>query len=336
LIKSGTALQTAEKVDTVVLDKTGTLTYGQPELTDIFFTEDTDLRSADLLALAAGAERNSEHPLAEAVVRYAEEQNITLLAPDEFEAVPGKGILARFGGQQLLIGNKALLSKAEGVQPDDGLQQHADSLSQEGKTPLFIVLNGTHVAILAVADKIKPEAANTVQKLQAMGISPIMLTGDNEATGRAIAAQAGIDTVIAQVMPEEKAAQMEKLQREGKTVAMVGDGVNDAPALALADVGMAMGTGIDVAIESGDIVITRGNLDGVVTALALARATMRNIRQNLFWAFVYNIVGIPVAAGLLYIFGGPALSPMLAGGAMALSSVSVVTNALRLRFFKIT
>ena len=333
LIKSGTALEMAEKVDTVVFDKTGTLTHGRPDLTD-FIVLDESFTKEELLKMTAAAESRSEHPLAEALVRAVGQEGASLPEPDGFQAVPGQGIFANIDGRKLALGNHRFYKENFVDTPtSDSLDLQVQELAAAGKTVLYLGIDGRLVALLAVADRIKEEAPTTIRRLRDMGLKSIMLTGDNRVTAEAIAAQAGIDEVIAQVMPDDKAERIVTLKKQGRRVAMVGDGINDAPALARADVGMAMGTGIDVAIESADIVIMKGNLDGVVTALALSRATMRNIRQNLFWAFAYNVIGIPVAAGILYIFGGPALNPMIAGAAMALSSVSVVTNALRLRFF---
>lgn len=338
LVKNGEALEMAQKVQTVVFDKTGTLTYGKPELTDLKnFSRSSD---DELLALIASAERGSEHPLAEAIVQAARGKGLQPAEPLAFTALPGRGIAAAVHQEsangrhevQVLLGNIELLSE-KGVAVDSDARQTADGLAAAGKTALFVALDGRFSALLAIADRIKDEAAETVRRLQAMGVEVVMLTGDHEKTARAIARQAGITEVIAQVLPEHKADEIERIKKQGRVVAMVGDGINDAPALATADLGIAMGTGIDVAIESGDIVLMQGNLRHVLTALKLSRATMRNIKQNLFWAFAYNVIGIPVAAGLLYIFGGPTLNPMIAGGAMALSSVSVVSNALRLRFF---
>jgi Cu+-exporting ATPase len=337
LVKNGEALEMAQKVQTVVFDKTGTLTYGKPELTDL--KNFSGLSDDELLALIAGAESGSEHPLAEAIVQAAAEKGLPPAEPLSFTAIPGRGIAAvvreKSGkGREMpvLIGNSELLTET-GIPLDNGIRQAADELAEAGKTALFVALDGRFAALLAIADRIKEEAAETVRRLQELGVEVVMLTGDHEKTARAIARQAGISEVIAQVLPEHKADVIEKIRKQGRVVAMVGDGINDAPALATADLGIAMGTGIDVAIESGDIVLMQGNLGQVLTALKLSRATMRNIKQNLFWAFAYNVIGIPVAAGLLYIFGGPTLNPMIAGGAMALSSVSVVSNALRLRFF---
>jgi Cu+-exporting ATPase len=335
LIKSGTALEMAEKLDVVVFDKTGTLTHGRPELTDLL-PVGGDLGENELLTLVAAAESMSEHPLAEAIVQAAQSRNLILPKVSAFEAVPGRGIVAMVDGHALVLGNREHAQGKTGTILATAQAQDADRLAAGGRTVLFLAVDGRMAALLGVSDRIKEETPATVRRLRELGVRVIMLTGDNEQTARAIAEQAGVTEVIARVLPGEKSARIAELQGQNLRVAMVGDGINDAPALAQADVGIAMGTGIDVAIESGDIVIMRGNLDGVVAAVSLSRATMRNIRQNLFWAFVYNVVGIPVAAGLLTLFGGPALNPMLAGGAMALSSVSVVSNALRLRFFSTT
>jgi Cu+-exporting ATPase len=339
LVKNGEALEMAQKVKTVVFDKTGTLTYGKPDLTDL--KNFSRLSDDELLALIASAESGSEHPLSEAIVQAAREKGLQPAEPLSFTALPGRGIAAAVHKEsgneqhevQVLIGNIELLTE-KGVAVDHVARQAADDLAAAGKTALFAALDGRFSALLAIADRIKEEAAETVRKLKDIGVEVVMLTGDHEKTARAIARQAGITEVIAQVLPKHKADEIDRIKKQGRVVAMVGDGINDAPALATADLGIAMGTGIDVAIESGDIVLMQGNLKHVLTALKLSRATMRNIKQNLFWAFAYNVIGIPVAAGLLYIFGGPTLNPMIAGGAMALSSVSVVSNALRLRFFK--
>jgi len=339
LVKNGEALEMAQKVQTVVFDKTGTLTYGKPELTDL--QNFSRLSDDDLLALIASAESGSEHPLAEAIVHAARAKGLQPAEPLAFTALPGRGIAAAVpqgSGNgphevQVLIGNSELLTEKD-VPVEHAARQAVDKLAEAGKTALFVALDGRFAALLAIADRIKEEAGKTVRRLQDIGIEVVMLTGDHEKTARAIARQAGITEVIAQVLPDHKADEIDRIKKQGRVVAMVGDGINDAPALATADLGIAMGTGIDVAIESGDIVLMQGNLRHVLTALQLSRATMRNIKQNLFWAFAYNVIGIPVAAGLLYIFGGPTLNPMIAGGAMALSSVSVVSNALRLRFFK--
>ncbi len=337
LVKNGEALEMAQKVRTIVFDKTGTLTHGNPSLTDFLLVSDRFEKNA-LLSMLASAESSSEHPLAEALVEYAKSRQVAFSPPHSFQAIPGKGIEAQVSWQddlsELLLGNIALMEDSHIQGLSDDVLKQAEELSAAGKTALYLAVDGDLQAVLGVADHIKSETPATINKLLAMGIEVVMLTGDNEKTARAIAAEAGIDRVIAGVLPDHKAQEVSVLQEGGKVVAMVGDGINDAPALATADLGIAMGTGIDVAIESADIVLMKGNLDGVVTALALSRATMTNIKQNLVWAFAYNVIGIPVAAGVLYIFGGPTLNPMIAGAAMALSSVSVVTNALRLRFYR--
>jgi Cu+-exporting ATPase len=332
LIKSGEALEMTQGVNALVFDKTGTLTHGKPQLTDFNLVRESDISGDAILALVAGAESVSEHPLAEAIVQEARIRGLSIEEPDLFEAIPGKGIKASISGNNLLLGNRDFIREhTEGF--DETAERKAVDFAASGKTALFLAVNGEMTALLAIADQMKPETPQTISRLKKMGIKIFMLTGDNEITAKAIASQAGIDEVIAEVLPDFKAEKVAELQSQGMKVGMVGDGINDAPALAKADVGIAMGTGIDVAVESGDIVLMTGELGGVLTALALSRATMRNIKQNLFWAFAYNVTGIPVAAGLLYIFGGPTLNPMIAGAAMALSSVSVVTNALRLRFF---
>ena len=330
LVKSGDALEMAEKVEVLVFDKTGTLTYGRPELTDLVNVSggQNDNR---LLLLAASLEQSSEHPLAEALVAAARVKGVELRQPEDFTAMAGRGISGRVDGQDILLGNRQLL-EGNGMVVDEASHE-IFSLSGQGKTVLFLAVDGRFAALIAIADKLKPEVPAAVTRLRRMGLRLIMLTGDHEITAKAIAAQAGIDEVIAQVMPDGKAETIKTLRQQGLRTAMVGDGINDAPALAVADVGISMGTGTDIAIESGDIVLMQGNLDGVVIALRLSRAVMRNIRQNLFWAFAYNVVGIPVAAGLLVLFGGPSLNPMIAGAAMAMSSVSVVGNALRLKRF---
>ncbi len=333
LIRDGAALETLEKVDTVLFDKTGTITHGRPEVEEFVFLEDDGGNEKKTLALAAAAEGMSEHPLAAAVVRYAEKTGAAIPACSSFTALPGAGIRAAVDGKEILIGNRGLL-ESEGACLPESVSARAGELADQGATVMFMAVDGRAAAMFAIADQVKEEAAKVVKGLFAMGIEPVLLTGDNERTARAVAARVGIKRVLAGVAPEGKAETVAGLQREGRVTAMLGDGINDAPALARADVGVAMGTGIDVAMESGDIVLLRGELTGLVTAIELSRAVMRNIRQNLFWAFAYNVVGIPVAAGLLRLFGGPALNPMIAGAAMAASSVSVVTNALRLRFFK--
>ena len=300
-------------------------------MTDILPAE--GVSETELLTLAAALERKSEHPLAKAVLACTDAQKLTAPEVSGFAALPGNGLAAKLDGVEIFGGNASFIGTKVTVPAQ--LQEKAAALSAQGKTPLFFGGAGRLLGIIAVADTIKEDSPQAIRELQAMGIRVVMLTGDNQRTADAIGRQAGVDEVIAGVLPDGKEAVIRQLQASGK-VAMVGDGINDAPALALADVGMAVGTGVDVSAEAGDIVLMRGGMEAVLTALALSRATMRNIRENLGWAFGYNILGLPVAAGLLHVFGGPMLSPMLAGTAMALSSVSVVTNALRLRFFKIT
>ncbi|KRT77080.1 MAG: Cu(2+)-binding/translocating P-type ATPase, Cu2+-exporting ATPase [Armatimonadetes bacterium CSP1-3] len=330
LIRNAEALERMRQVDTVVLDKTGTLTRGQPAVTDVLpmngFSE------ADILRFAAAAERGSEHPLGEAIVARAKDDGIEIPEPDDFDAIPGQGIVAQVEGRRILAGNLRLL-ESQGLRPD-GLGSRAEALARDGKTPMFVVVDGTPAGIIAVADTLKPETAEVIRALHGLRLRVVMLTGDNRATAEAIARQAGIDQVLAEVRPEQKAATVRGLQEEGRVVAMVGDGINDAPALAQADVGIAIGAGTDVAIESAGVVLVGSDLRGVRTAIALSRQTVRAIRQNLFWAFFYNVVLIPVAAGILYPFVGVLLNPVFAALAMAFSSVTVVSNSLRLRFFK--
>jgi len=332
LIRSGESLESAHRLDTVVLDKTGTLTKGKPEVTDVRSRQPSTLGERQLLRLAASLERGSEHPLGEAVAAAAKAEGISLAEVDGFEAVPGHGVRGRVEGQAVLLGTAKFL-RGSGADPG-ALEPQADGLAGQGKTPMFVAVDGEVVGIVAVADTLKPHSAEAVRALRRLGLEVIMLTGDNPRTAKAIADQAGIDRVRAEVLPQEKGAEIRRLQAEGKRVAMVGDGINDAPALAQADVGIAIGTGTDVAMEAADITLIRGDLRGVVTAIELSRRTMRTIRQNLFWAFIYNILGIPIAAGVLYPLAGILLDPMLASAAMALSSVSVVSNSLRLRRFR--
>ncbi|WP_320170971.1 heavy metal translocating P-type ATPase [Maridesulfovibrio sp.] len=333
LVKSGEALETAGKIDTIIFDKTGTLTYGRPELSDIFLVGGQD--RTELILLAGSAEQQSEHPLARAVVNAAKELALPLPETKAFHAVSGLGITADTAGEDLLLGNRRFLEENSCTGLDEpAALEAAQKFAESGQSPLYIARNGKLAGILAIADRIKDESPETIRRLHKLGVRTVMLTGDNERVASSIAASAGIDEVIAQVMPESKAAEVNRKKENGHKVAMVGDGINDAPALASADLGIAMGTGIDVAIESGDVVLMKGNLSGVLTALQLSRATVRNIKQNLFWAFAFNVLGIPVAAGLLHIFGGPTLSPMFAAAAMSLSSVTVVSNALRLKLFK--
>ena len=334
LIKSGEALETAGKVQVVVFDKTGTITEGRPELTDLLPASGT--AEDRLLSLAAAAEKASEHPLGEAIVKAAEARGLALPVPASFEALPGRGIEASIEGKTFLLGNARLMAE-RGVEIGS-LVESAAVLAAAGKTPMFAAFDGSISGLIAVADIVKPSSAAAIARLHAMGIETAMITGDSRPTAEAIARQVGIDRILAEVLPGDKAAEIARLQAShqqgGRLVAMVGDGINDAPALARADIGIAIGSGTDVAIESADIVLMRSDLSDVAAALELSRRVMRNIRQNLFWAFGYNVLGIPVAAGLLYAFGGPLLSPVIAAAAMSMSSVSVLTNALRLRRFK--
>ncbi|MHB8614309.1 MAG: heavy metal translocating P-type ATPase, partial [Candidatus Dormibacteraceae bacterium] len=330
LIRSAEALETAHKLDTIVLDKTGTITRGQPALTDVL--TEGDIKEDELLRLAASAERSSEHPLAAAVVAGARSREIILSEPVGFDSVTGKGVQATVDGHAILIGNPALLRDV-GID-STALEVEADRLSADGKTPLLVAVDGKPAGVLAVADTLKDESVGAVASLRALGLEVVMITGDNRRTAAAIARQVGVGRVLAEVLPDRKAAEVKRLQSEGRRVAMVGDGINDAPALAQADVGLAIGTGTDVAIESSDITLISGALTGVVTAIQLSRATMRNIRQNLVFAFAYNVIGIPIAAGVLYPFLGLRLSPMIAAAAMAMSSLSVVSNANRLHSFR--
>ena len=330
LFKGGEILETTHKINTIVFDKTGTLTQGKPEVTDIITV--SDILEAELLQIAASAEKGSEHPLGEAIVRRAEKENTVLLKPEHFNAIPGFGIEVEIGGKNILIGNKKLMDE-RGISLE-ALAGKSDLLAGEGKTPMYIAADGKIAGIIAVADVVKDNSAKAIEKLRSMGIEVAMITGDNRKTAEAIAKQVGIDRVLAEVLPQDKSNEVKKLQAEGKKVAMVGDGINDAPALAQADIGIAIGSGTDVAIESADIVLMKSDLMDVATAINLSKNTIRNIKQNLFWAFGYNVAGIPVAAGLLFLLGGPLLNPMFAAAAMSLSSVSVLSNALRLKRFK--
>jgi Cu+-exporting ATPase len=367
LIRSGESLETAHKVRTVVFDKTGTLTKGEPEVTDVISyqqsavsgqpgtAEDerkagtseprpesrepraetnarTTVRRDEFLRLAASLERGSEHPLGEAIVRRATDDGLTLSGVEGFEAVPGQGVRGSVDGRRVSLGNARFLRES-GIEVGE-LASAADALAAQGKTPMFVALDGRAAGVIAVADTLKDRSVDAVAALHRLGVQVIMITGDNRRTAAAIATQAGIDAVLAEVMPDQKAAEIRKLQAAGKVVAMVGDGINDAPALAQADVGIAIGTGTDVAMEASDITLIRGDLTGVVTAIQLSQRTLRTIKQNLFWAFVYNVLGIPLAAGVLYPFFGILLDPMVGSAAMALSSVSVVSNSLRLRRFQ--
>ena len=340
LIRNGEALETASRLHTIVLDKTGTITKGRPELTDVLalegFTEEA------VLHLAAVADRQSEHPLAEAIVKGALARGIEVEVPETFQALPGYGVEATIAGQRVQVGNRKLMERAR--VPMTAFDAGIARVSDEGKTPMLVAVDGHPAGIIAVADTIKDDAILAIRTLQNLGLEVVMVTGDNERTAHAIAQQVGIHRVLAEVLPDEKARQVEKLQSEGQAhqersgqrrrlVGMVGDGINDAPALAQADVGFAIGTGTDVAIEAADVTLVGGSLRGVVTAIEVSQATLKNIKQNLFGAFLYNVLGIPIAAGGLYPLFGILLSPMIAGAAMAASSITVVTNANRLRFF---
>ena len=347
LIKGGEALEGAHKLDIVVLDKTGTLTRGKPELTDLVASN--GISEDELLRLVASAERTSEHPLSEAIVKGAKQRGIALSEVEEFEAVAGGGVRARVEGHEVLIGKRRFLTES-GIS-EDGLVPRSEKLAAGGKTPVFVAVDGRPAGLVAVADVVREESREAVERLHSLGLEVAMLTGDNSRTAEAIARELGIDHVLAEILPGDKAAEVKRLQAEGKRVGMVGDGINDAPALAQADVGIAIGTGADVALESADLTLISGDVRGVARAISLSKATVRNIKQNLFWAFAYNVARIPVAAGVLYAFfaGGTVpealrpffgeygfLNPVLAAAAMALSSVTVLGNALRLRQVKIT
>ena len=332
LIKSAEALETLHTVSTVVLDKTGTVTEGRPRVTDLYPGE--GITTEELLCVAASLEKPSEHPLAEAIVREAEERKIPLVPVRDFEAVHGRGVRAEVQSSHYLAGNRAMMEES-GI--DLGAEHlMADGLAENGKTPLYFAQDGRLIGLIAVADTVKPSSAEAMRGFRALGIDVVMLTGDNQRTAGAIGAQLGVSQVMAEVLPQDKERKVKQLQDQGKKVAMVGDGINDAPALARADVGLAIGAGTDVAIESADIVLMKSDLLDAAAAVELSKATIRNIKQNLFWAFFYNSLGIPLAAGLFYALGWTdvMLNPMFAAAAMSLSSVCVVTNALRLRFFK--
>jgi Cu+-exporting ATPase len=357
LIRGGESLELAHKIQTIVFDKTGTLTKGQPEVTDILCQGAEPLRNAEcgmrngegeseksaicnlqsaialeLLRLAASLERGSEHPLGEAILEKAKIGGVALSEVEEFEAVPGHGVRGKVDGRMVLLGNARLMQE-NGIHLGE-LADKAEEFAGQGKTPMFVAVDGEALGVIAVADTLKDHSVEAVRALHRLGVEVVMITGDNRRTAVAIAQQAGIDRILAEVLPDQKAEEVKKLQAEGRVVAMVGDGINDAPALARADVGIAIGTGTDVAIEASDITLIGGDLRGVVTAIELSKRTLRTIKQNLFWAFIYNIVGIPVAAGVLYPFFGILLNPVLASIAMAMSSVSVVSNSLRLRRFR--
>lgn len=330
LIKGGEALELAHNIDTIIFDKTGTITEGKPKVTDIVVSKSID--KDYLLKIAASAEKGSEHPLGEAIVRFGEEKNIDFMKVEKFRAIPGYGIEVSIDNKNVLLGNKKLMDDRKISLGN--LSKTSDELASQGKTPMYIALENELGGIIAVADVVKSSSKKAIDKLHSMGIKVAMVTGDNKKTANAIAKEVGIDIVLAEVLPQDKSNEVKKLQNQGRFVAMVGDGINDAPALAQADIGIAIGSGTDVAMESADIVLMRSDLMDVPTAIKLSKETIKNIKQNLFWAFAYNTVGIPVAAGVLYIFGGPLLNPMIAAAAMSLSSVSVIGNALRLKGFE--
>ena len=337
LIKGGEALEAARNVQTVILDKTGTITEGKPHVTDVISFEEAQvssgLRADEMMGYAAGIERGSEHPVGFSIVDYAIHNDIVLKTIDMFEAIVGQGVVGRSDGRLILVGNDTLMAGHE-IAIDEAQRQQVDELALQGKTPVYVAIDSLLVGIIAVADVVKPHSKTAIAQLKQMDIDVAMITGDNARTAAAIAQQMDIDTVFAEVLPQDKARHVKELQASGRRVAMVGDGINDAPALVQADVGIAIGTGTDVALESAEIVLMRSDLMDVATAIDLSRRTIRNVKQNLFWAFGYNVAFIPIACGLLYIFHGPLLNPMFAAAAMSLSSVSVLTNALRLRRFK--
>jgi Cu+-exporting ATPase len=327
LIRGGDALQAAQTLQSVILDKTGTITHGKPVLTDVIVVPGFD--ESVVLRLAGGVEKSSEHPLAAAIVEGANGRGLKVPDPTTFAAIPGHGIEATVEGRALLLGNRKLM-RDRNVELA-GLEERAQSLAGDGKTPMYVAIDGKAAGIVAVADTVKEDSRAAIEALKQMGLEVVMMTGDNERTGKAIARQVGIERVLAEVLPQDKAHNVQKLQLEGKRVAMVGDGINDAPALAQADVGFAIGTGTDVAIAASDVTLITGSLRGVVTAIQISRATMRNVYQNLAGAFVYNVLGLPVALGILYPFSGLLLSPLLAALAMSFSSVTVIGNANRLK-----
>lgn len=333
LIKSGEALEISHKVDTVVLDKTGTITEGKPKVTDVV-SLDGEYSDEYLLWIAGSCEQMSEHPLGEAIVEAAKEQEEPLRYPEHFTSITGAGIEAVLDGKTVEVGNRKILEEKQIALSESVLEQ-VQNYANQGKTPMFVVEEGVLRGIICVADTLKPTSISAIDRMKELGVQVYMLTGDNRLTAEYIGKQAHIDHVIAEVLPEDKANVVSRLQKEGKTVMMVGDGINDAPALVQADVGTAIGSGSDIALESGDIVLMKSDLQDVYRTIRLSKATIRNIRQNLFWAFFYNSLGIPVAAGVLYLFGGPLLNPMIAGFAMSLSSVCVVGNALRLKTIKL-
>ncbi|MCL1935684.1 MAG: heavy metal translocating P-type ATPase [Defluviitaleaceae bacterium] len=331
LIKSAEALEISHKLNTIVLDKTGTITEGKPNVTDIVTKE--NFSKDEILRLVASSEKQSEHPLGEAIVNYAEEKNLKLSKPTTFKSITGQGIYVDIEELQIFVGNKKLMEE-NNINIEEYLQ-NANELSGQGKTPMYVAINGKMEGIVAVADTIKPTSKKAIKKLKDMGLEVIMITGDNERTAKAVANEVGIDKIFAEVLPGDKATNISKLQAEGKKVAMVGDGINDAVALVKSDVGIAIGQGTDIAMESANIVLMRGDLNGVYSAIYLSKKTIRNIKQNLFWAFGYNVLGIPIAMGVLYIFGGPLMNPMHGAWAMSFSSISVLLNVLRLKSLKL-
>jgi Cu+-exporting ATPase len=330
LFRGGDALQAARRLDAIVLDKTGTITWGKPALTDVVIAP--GFSEPVVLAIAAAVERSSEHPLAQAIVEGAQDRGLALEEPDRFEAIPGHGVESTLGGQTVLLGNRKLMT--DRTVAADVLDEPARALAADGKTPMYVAIDGRPAGLIALADTIKPDSVAAIARLRELGLEVAMITGDNRATAEAIARQVRVDRVLAEVLPQDKAHEVHKLQLEGKRVAMVGDGINDAPALTQADVGFAIGTGTDVAIEASDVTLVGGSLRSVVTAVEISRATIRNVKQNLTGAFIYNGAGIPIAAGVLYPFTGTLLSPIIASVAMAFSSVTVVSNANRLRTWK--
>ncbi|HYU69754.1 MAG TPA: heavy metal translocating P-type ATPase, partial [Burkholderiales bacterium] len=327
LFRNAEAVEKLREIDTLVVDKTGTLTLGRPQLVDLIV--EPGIAENEALALVASLERASEHPLAQAIVKGAEDRSLPLSPVEKFESVTGQGVRGEIGGRKVAVGSRRFM-ESQGTLPAS-LADRADMLRTQGKTALYAAIDGRAVAVVAVADPIKETTPEAIKTLQSEGVRVVMLSGDSRKTAEAVGRQLGIDEVIAEVLPAQKVDAIESLQKNGRAVAMAGDGINDAPALAQANVGIAMGTGTDVAIESGSVTLVKGDLLGIVKAIRLSRATMRNVKQNLFFAFVYNAIGVPIAAGVLYPFFGLLLSPIFAGAAMAMSSVSVVTNALRLR-----
>jgi len=330
LIRGGEALQTAQGLQTIILDKTGTITHGKPALTDVVASNGMDEKT--MLRLAGSVEKSSEHPLAAAIVEGAEKRGLSLPDPSTFNAIPGHGIEATVEGRSLLLGNAKLMRDRK--IPLGSLEARASKLADDGKTPMYVAIDGKAAGIVAVADTVKEDSREAIRALKEMGLEVVMMTGDNERTGKAIGRQVGIERILAEVLPQDKAFNVQKLQLEGKKVAMVGDGINDAPALAQADVGFAIGTGTDVAIAASDITLIKGSLQGVVMAIQISRATMRNVYQNLFGAFIYNALGLPIALGALSPFFGILLSPLIAAIAMSFSSVTVIANANRLKLWK--